>query len=301
MDLAPIVLFVYNRSWHTQQTVEALQRNKLAAQSNLIIYSDGPKSEDEVTKVGEVRNYIRQISGFKSLRILEKEGNSGLANSVIQGVTDVVNEYGKVIVLEDDLVTSPFFLQYMNDALIIYKDKKKVMHISGYNFPISLTDLYETFFYRSTSCWGWATWSDRWAIFEKDVDKTLKQFNLKDIYRFNLNGNIDFWSQVVANKQKKLNTWAIFWYAKVFLNNGLCLHPAVSLVTNIGHDGSGRHCGKDTQFDVQLANRLVTNFSINIEEDQFALREMINFNKKYSTPLMPQLKMIKSYLLGKIL
>ena len=126
MKISPIVLFVYNRLWHTRQTIEALQKNELASQSELFIYADGARNENEIDQVFEVRCYIEEVEGFKKVTITERDKNWGLANSIINGVTQIVNKYGRVIVLEDDLVTSPFFLRYMNDALDIYKDNNEI-------------------------------------------------------------------------------------------------------------------------------------------------------------------------------
>ena len=157
MSLAPIVLFVYNRPEHTRKTVKALQDNDLTDESILYIFSDAAKNDDEVENVEKVREYIRTISGFKQIIIIEREKNYGLANSIISGVTEIVNKYGKIIVLEDDLVTSKYFLSFMNDALEIYKDENKVICIHGYIYPIK-SELPETFFIKGADCWGWATW-----------------------------------------------------------------------------------------------------------------------------------------------
>ena len=244
IELAPIVLFVYNRLDHTKQTIEALQKNELAKESELFIYSDAVKDENAVQSVDEVRKYIKTVDGFKKVTIIEREKNWGLANSIIDGVTKIVNEYGKIIVLEDDLVTSPYFLKFMNEALEFYKDEKKVWHISGWNYPIEIDGEEDVFFWRVMNCWGWATWSDRWQYFEKDVSKTIKKFSFKEVYQFNLDGYENFWAQVKDNRKGIIDTWAIFWYVTIFKNNGLCLNPLVSFVRNIGRDGSGTHCGK---------------------------------------------------------
>ncbi|MCF8069589.1 MAG: glycosyltransferase [Desulfobacterales bacterium] len=285
---APIVLFTYNRIWHTQQTVKALQKNELAEQSKLIIYSDGSKDAADWKGVQKVRNYLKSIDGFKSIRIVEQSSNRGLATSIIEGVTDVVNKYGKVIVLEDDIVTSPFFLKYMNDALKYYYNEEQVMHISGYMFPVNSAGLKQTFFFRSTSCWGWATWKRAWDYFEKNTDKLYCQFSKNDIHVFNLDGYHNFWRQVVDNKKKKINTWAIFWYASVFKQQGLSLHPSVSMVKNIGHDRSGAHCRISDMFDGPLADAPVIYFESNITESRLALKRMQQFYKKTIRNLFPR-------------
>ncbi len=171
---APIALFVYNRPWHIQQTVEALQKNDLAEDSDLFIFSDAPKKKEAVAAVQEVREYIKTVGGFKSVSIIERDINFGLANSIIDGVTRMCNEYGRVIVLEDDLVTSPYFLCYMNDALDLYEHEESVISIHGYIYPVA-EKLPETFFLRGADCWGWATWKRGWELFEQDGRRLLEE------------------------------------------------------------------------------------------------------------------------------
>jgi hypothetical protein len=274
---------VYNRPWHTRQTVEALQQNELASESDLIIFSDAPKKPEAAEAVREVREYIRTITGFRSVSIVERDKNWGLANSIIDGVTRLCNEYGRVIVLEDDLVTSPYFLNFMNTALDTYQDDEKVMHISGYMFPIDNTDMPETFFLRTASCWGWATWSRAWQHFEKNPKKLLGEYTKQTINRFNMDGSYNFWVQVEQNERGLIDTWAVFWYASVFQKGGLCLHPKFSMVSNIGHDDTGLHCGKTDTFDVQLASKPITYFERNLVEDALAL----NRTKTFFSPAKP--------------
>jgi hypothetical protein len=276
--LAPVALFVYNRPWHTRQTVEALKKNELASESELFIFSDAPKNESAIATVEEVREFIKQIEGFKNVTIIEREKNWGLADSIIDGVTNIVNKYGKIIVLEDDLVTSPYFLKYMNEALEYYKNAKKVWHISGWNYPIETAVLPDVFLWRVMNCWGWATWSDRWQFFSKDINKTIYNFSRKEIKSFNLDGVYDFWSQVKANKEGKINTWAIFWYATIFKNNGLCLNPARTFVKNIGLDGSGEHCGNNyLAIKKQLSQNSKVIMTKSIEENKVAVNKVKNY------------------------
>ena len=284
--LAPIVLFVYNRLAHTKETVEALQKNMLASQSMLFIYSDAGKDEYDLPKVNEVRDYIKTIDGFKKVTILEREKNWGLAKSIIDGVTEVINKHGKIIVIEDDLVTSPYFLKFMNEALSFYKDQNKVWHISGWNYPIDVSRLEDVFLWRFMTCWGWATWSDRWKHYEKNVDKTIKDFSKKDINYLNLdNYEKNAWSQVIANKKKIINTWAIFWNVTIFKHNGLCLNPAQSLVVNIGNDGSGEHRDSSNHFLTNLSKAKEFNFTSEIKENSVAVGEIKNFYKSLKLPL----------------
>ena len=285
-NLAPIVLFVYNRPEHTRQTVEALQKNELAINSELFIYSDAAKNENAEQKVNEVREYIKSIDGFKKITIIEREKNWGLANSIIDGVTKIVNEYGKIIVLEDDLVTSPYFLKFMNEALEFYKDEERVFHISGFSFPTNKDGLDDTFFIKPTSCWGWATWSRAWKYFKKDIDFYVDNFDLETIKDFNLNNTYNHFEQIVLNKQGKLNTWAIFWYASSYLQNGLSLHPKESFVQNIGFDEFGTHCKSGNDFDVVLSSSSEFGFTDNIVESKIARNAHEIYYKSLKKPLL---------------
>jgi len=291
MEYAPIILFVYNRPDHTQQTLSALTANHLAKESNLIIYSDAPKNLQAEESVKAVRSLIKNIQGFKSVTIIERDKNWGLANSIIDGVTDVVNKYGKVIVLEDDIVTSPYFLLFINKALDFYENEKKVWHISGWNYPIFTSDLPDAFFWRTMNCWGWSTWKDRWQYYEKNVDKLIDIFSEDDIYLFDINDTAEMWSQVISNKEGKINTWAIFWYATIFKNEGLCLNPAVSFVKNIGLDGSGIHCGIDPRQETKIINNKEIDFNaIPIQENKKAFEEIIKYqNMKKEQEILQQI------------
>jgi len=289
MNLAPIVLFVYNRPDHTRQTVEALQKNELASESELFIYSDAPKNDNAIAKVNEVREYIKTVNGFKEITIIERDKNWGLANSIIDGVTKIVNEYGKIIVLEDDLVTSPYFLRFMNEALESYKDEEKVMHITGYSYPIKQDGLDDTFFIKPASCWSWATWDRAWKHFKKDTDYYIKTFTPSMINDFNLNGAYRYFDQIIQNKQGKINTWAIYWYASTYLQGGLSLHPKESYVQNIGFDDEGTHCKATTDFDVELIKKPKLNFATEIIESQSGRKAVENYLNSLKKSLLTRI------------
>jgi hypothetical protein len=288
--IAPIVLFVYNRLEHIKKTVEALQMSKLAKDSELFIYSDAHRNADDRMKIDEVRKYIESIDGFKKVTVIKREKNWGLADSIVDGVTKIVNEYGRVIVLEDDILTSPFFLEYMNDALEFYKNEKKVWHISGWNYPIETDELKDVFLWRLMNCWGWATWDDRWKYYEKDTNKSIKNFSKEDIKFFNIDGVEDFFGQVVANHEKKINTWAIFWYTTIFQKNGLCLNPSQTFVENIGLDGTGVHCGEEYDvFKSVLCQKQNIRFNINIKENRVALEKIQDFYRSKKKNLITRI------------
>lgn len=246
--LSPIVLFVYNRPDHTQKTLDALAQNDLAKDSILYVFCDGAKpnsSQNQIEKINETREIVkRQDNNFQEVIITEQSQNLGLADSILSGVSQITTKYGKVIVLEDDIITSKGFLKFMNESLEVYEYEEKVMHISGYMFPADLKnaipDEEQTFFYRSTSCWGWATWQRAWTTINTDTDFLLSELQSKNLLNeFDLDGTYKFSKQLELNISGKIKTWAVKWYASVFLQNGLCLHPKYSLVQNIGTDSTG--------------------------------------------------------------
>ena len=278
-NLAPIALFVYNRPEHTRRTISYLQKNLLADESRLFIFSDAAKTEADNPKVDEVRQIIHEVEGFKSVKVTERARNLGLAESVISGVTQLVNEYNKVIVFEDDLLSSPYTLQYFNEGLTRFAKEEKVMHIGAYMYNLRDRGLPQTFFFRAATSWGWATWARAWKDFEPDADVLLKQFDKKKTGQFSIEGTMNFWKQLLDFKAGKNDSWAIRWYASIFLKGGLSLNPSVSFVHNIGNDGSGVHSNKENMYAVQIAQKPVTEFPKQIREDEKAYQAIKNFLK----------------------
>lgn len=287
--LAPIVLFVYNRKDHTEKTINALKKNKYSSESELYIYSDGAKNESSVRAVEEVREYIRSITGFKNIKIKEASENKGLANSIIDGVTEVVDRCGKVIVLEDDLVTSPNFLEYMNENLNFYEKEDRVASIHGYVYPIK--GLSNRFFLRGADCWGWATWKRAWNIFEKDGQKLfdeLKRNKLEKLADFN--GSYNYTKMLTDQIAGRNNSWAIRWYMSTFLKNMVTLYPGKSYVKNIGNDNSGTHCGRTNLFDVEL-NETYVNEKIIVQENIENRKKFENYFLSVKRTIFQRLKL----------
>ncbi|MEX2513464.1 MAG: glycosyltransferase [Cyclobacteriaceae bacterium] len=279
--LAPIVLFVYNRLKETKLTVEALQKNNLALMSDLYIFSDGAKKEVDREKVANVRNYIRSIKGFRSINIKESNNNKGLATSIIDGVTEVINSYGSVIVLEDDLVTSKNFLDFLNAALNFYKDSEKIISISGYtpNLKSLITIDKDYYITKRVSSLGWGTWENKWKnidwevsdykSFDKDIIKQFKWFRIGS----------DLPRMLKRQMDGKINSWAIRWCYHQFINEMFTVYASKSKVNHIG-DGEEATNAKDKDrfhtildksnkrsfdFDKELAlnNKIVNEFRNN--------------------------------------
>jgi hypothetical protein len=278
-NFAPIALFVYNRPEHTRRTIKFLQQNLLADESRLFIFSDGAKTKKDEDKVAEVRDLVKNTTGFRSFEVIERKSNLGLANSIIDGVSMLVKEYGKVIVFEDDLISSPYTLQYFNESLKLYAQDEKVMHIGAYMYPLKESGLPQTFFHRIATSWGWATWDRAWNQFQPDINVLMKQFDRKRISDFSIEGNMNFWKQMQEFKSGRNNSWAIRWYASMFLNGGLALHPSQSLVNNIGHDGSGIHSGMNDIYNVIINPEPVTVFPKLMEENKAAHEAIKDFLK----------------------
>ena len=300
-SLAPIVLFTYNRPDHTRRTVEVLAKNELAAESDLIIFSDGPKDDAGAVKVKAVRDYLHTVSGFKSVTINEKERNCGLANSVIAGVTEVVNKYGAVIVLEDDMVTSPYFLRYMNDALEMYKDEEQVISIHGYMYPVK-DQLPETFFLPGADCWGWATWKRGWDLFEPDGQKLLAGLQMEKLTEaFDFEGAFPFTKMLTDQINGKVDSWAVRWSASAFLHHKLTLYPGTSLLYNIGTDSSGTHCSSQPAFDTELSLNPVKLKKQNIESSEEAFVAFKKYLRSIRIPMYKKILFKLNFIVGRLL
>lgn len=245
--MAPVILFTYNRPGHTRQTVAALAANELAQETELYVYSDAAKKPEDAAKVQEIRNYVKNISGFKNVTLTARNENYGLAKNIIEGVTEIVNRYGTVIVLEDDLRTNRYFLRFMNDGLERYRDEKKVTGVTGFSYLDDRTDYRKESYFCSITgtSWSWATWSDRWAAFDAEAkgwERLREDAALRK--KFNYDNTYNFYHILKAQQQNTgTDSWAIRWYYTNFLKEGLILAPTRSLVGNDGWDGTGVHCG----------------------------------------------------------
>lgn len=269
-NLAPIALFVYNRPDHALLTLQALQKNNLAQESDLFIFCDGPKNEVVAEKVKKVHEIIDNISGFKSVVIEKSDVNKGLANSIISGVSKIVNQYEKIIVIEDDLVTSPHFLEFMNDGLAFYENNEKVISIHGYIYPLK-TELPETFFLRGADCWGWATWKRGWDLFNANGLQLLRQLQERKLEtEFDFDGCYGYTQMLKDQIDGKNNSWAIRWHASAFLANKLTLYPGKSLVQNIGFDDSGTHCGKNENDEQKIYQNKINIKTVSLEQSKSA-------------------------------
>jgi hypothetical protein len=277
---APVAIFTYNRPAHTKRLLECLAECENLDKSHVSIYCDGAKHADHINSVKETRHIISELAPAHA-KLIERKKNLGLAQSVITGVTELCKEYGRVIVLEDDLVLSPHALSYLNNALNRYSEEERVMHISAYMYPVK-SKLSQPFFYREATCWGWATWDRAWKYFEPDAEKLVNEIEEQGLrYEFNIEDSMYFYQMLCKQRDGVLDSWGIRWYASIFRSGGLALHPPYSLVQNLGFDGSGVHCNIDTRFEVELGKGPILQYPREIKESRAALRAMIEY--RYNT------------------
>lgn len=264
---APIILFTYRRAAHTKRCIESLKQSPLASESILYIFSDAAKGGADMVDVLAVRSYIKSITGFKEVIIVEATQNRGLADSVIYGVGKVLDKHGRAIVIEDDLVLSPHFLSYMNEALDMYEDVEEVININSHvlSSPMTFDD---NFLISFANSWGWATWKRGWRYFEPDANKLLAKIKEEKRER-EFNMGYHFTRMLKEQCNGKINSWAVRWNASLFVNRKLSLNVGKPLVTNSGFGAGATHCNTPDLFSVKLyADEIHPQMITPIEESQ---------------------------------
>lgn len=250
MQYAPIIIFAFNRLESLKNMVSSLLKNTESADSDLFVFVDGARQykEGEVENVKNVQEYVKSITGFKSLHYIFSEKNKGLGPSIITGVTEIINMYGRAIVLEDDLMFTSNFLSFMNQGLEKYEFECKVFSICGYSNRVKRQEEYkaDSYFCVRSSSWGWATWTDRW----NSVDWKLEPFEqyLCKKSSFNKWGGSDCFGMLKGWHDGKNKSWAIRFCFAQFLQDKLSLFPIESKVINEGFDGKGTNCKKWSRF-----------------------------------------------------
>lgn len=259
MELAPIVLFTYSRPQHTQDILDSLTQNKESKDSVIYIYCDGPKehcSVETIEKIKAVRSICQNENRFRKVNVIVQPENKGLANSIINGVTEVVNNHGSAIVLEDDLILSPYFLYYMNDSLNRYEHNKEVGQIGACNFFACGNKFPDNFFIPIPDCLGWATWKNRWEKFNPDSAELLDLLNSQPekLNTFNAYGSYDFISMLKMQKENKVSSWAIRWQAVCVLNGWKALYPNLAMSNHVeSNNADATHANINILPPLQLA------------------------------------------------
>lgn len=284
MTLAPIVLFVYNRPWHTQQTLNALANNALAARSTLYIYADGLKidaTDKQQKDLALVRELIKNETRFKQVIITEATSNQGLADSIIAGVTAVVNKHEKVIVLEDDMITAPAFLTYMNEALENFQQHQIIGSINAFIEPYTNVNKLDSYFLlHGADCWGWATWKDRWEDFIPDA-LTVKNLLVsnKKMKEFDYGNTIPMLDSQINGT---ISSWHIRWHGSQVIKQRFGLFPNKSFILNTGTDGSGTHLdAHDNYKDFKINDLNLYNVSIDDFDLPFLLKRQATAQKQF--------------------
>lgn len=279
MSKAPIAFFAYKRPWHTEKALEALSRCEGAAESELFIYCEGAKQAKDAEGVAEVRKMVKSRKWCGTVYIIERDKNLGCANSIIQGVTEVCNRYGRIIVIEDDLLVSRYFLDYMNTSLDLYENNEPVMQIAGHMFPVEIKSEMDALFLPFTTSWGWATWKRAWDHFDggmKNYVRLKEDRGLRN--RFDLEGAYPYFKMLKAVRKGRVDTWDIQLYLSVFMCGGLALFPSQTLIQNIGFDGSGTHSKTiDNYLSDVLKDFRVSVFPSKVEVSEQAYAECKKF------------------------
>jgi hypothetical protein len=238
--LSPICIFAYNRPIHLERTLGALAQNIEANQSQIYIFIDGPKNESDIAEVSESIQIAKRAKGFNRKQVIISEENKGLAKSIKTGINKIFETHSKVIVLEDDILTSNYFLKYMNIALDKYKENQDVASIQSFSIIPGVSENY--FFLPGADCWGWATWKDRWDNVNWNSKELLKEIILtKSEKKFNFDNSYNFSLLLSKQSKNKIDSWAICWQASAFLKNMKSLYPPYNLSSNIGFDESATH------------------------------------------------------------
>jgi len=297
LKTSPIALFVYNRPNLTRHVLLALRKNKLFRSSKLFIFSDGPKDDDSEKSVKKVRNVLSNYNNLKNIYISLNKDNKGLSTSIITGVSNILSDFKSVIVLEDDLITSTYFLKYMNTGLSLYENETDVASIHSYFYPVnSLNQLPNYFFLKGADCWGWATWRDRWDLFENNPNELLNKINSMNLSNeFSLEKRAGFYNMLKDTSKGKIDSWAIRWHASMYLQNKLTLYPKVSFIHNIGNDGSGTHKAKTDSFKTKINLNFDGIKNVQLTENLIAREELANFMLKIREPLYKRL--LKKYII----
>jgi hypothetical protein len=273
---APIAFFAFNRPEHCRRTLAALAACTGAAQSELHVFVDGARDEAEGARVAEVQAIARAAEGFARVQVEAAPRNLGLYRSITGGVSKLLASHERVIVVEDDVLASPDFLQYMNDALERYAADERVACIHGFAPP--LPDLPDYYFLRGGDCWGWATWADRWALFRPDAQALLAQMRASDLFEEFASSH--GWGSLLMLARRALGrnqSWAILWHASLFLSGRFTLHPGRSFVRNIGVDGSGTHSGSRDLYASPLRETYPGLPGLDVREDAQSGRRLARF------------------------
>ena len=280
-NFAPVVVFTFNRPSHLKRCVDSLLLNKESELTDFWFFVDGPRNSVDKTKIDEIIQILNEYRNVINLRIINSEKNLGLAKSIITGLNTVFEKSARVIIIEDDLVASPYFLEYCNFGLDKYEMDQRVASLHGFSYGFNKPEK-NPYFFRGADCWGWATWKDRWQLFEADSNKLISQIRGKRLKRkFDLDGTYPYFNMLIRQSRGEVNSWAIRWHASMFLANKLTLYPNQTLINNNGIDGSGTHAGQGKSFNSKLADMPIDFSSVEVRESKRARSKLKSFLRKH--------------------
>lgn len=266
---APIAVFAYQRIDSLKRLVASLKKNPESKRSCVYFFCDGPKNTKEEEKTLNILKFLNSIKGFKKKKIILRKNNIGLNKNITTGINELFMKHKSIIVLEDDLIISKYFLDYMNYSLTKYCKIKKIWHINGWSFKSNVNNTFDAYFSRYMNCWGWGTWKDRWksSLNQKLILRSSLNWSRKKINEFNMGSSVNLYDQLIRNYKKKISTWAIFWYATIFKFKGICLTPNYSLVKNCGFGNLGKNYN-DFLYYTNFSNKRIKNYPSSFTEDK---------------------------------
>lgn len=285
--LTPIALFVFNRPEHTREVLNGLCSNPEFLKSPLYIYCDGPRNMEDLDFVNKTRELVHSLI-HPQKKIIQSPTNLGLARSILSGVKPILEEFGSIIVVEDDIVVDSNFLNFLNGALVKYKNNERVMQVSAYMFPnVEFKDVSKVLFLPNITSWGWATWKRAWGKLDEQANGWESLLYERDLrYEFNVKGSYDYSDMLVRQMTGKIDSWAIRWNWTVFKCGGLVCYPPISFVRNIGFDGSGRHCRVDDAHNLSVSHNpmvptLSENFELSLSDFRAIQRGLLDLSGSY--------------------
>jgi len=286
VNLAPVAVFAWKRPEKLRTLIESLLSCPEAPETDVTVFVDGPRTVSDIDGITAVERLLSVTVGFRSLRVVKSASNLGLSSSLTSGVSRLVTEAGRVIVLEDDLQVSRHFLRFMNDHLDLYADDARVASIHAYVYPHTDIGLPDTFFIRGADCWGWATWNRAWSQFNDDGEHLLSELRRRRLIRaFDFDGTAPYEDMLIDQIAGRNDSWAIKWYASALLAGMLTLYPCHAMAINTGEDGTGTHRGSSRRYAQTLAISAVIPKAIPVQESRAGLKAFkAFFRSRYHIP-----------------
>ncbi len=279
--LSPVVLFTYKRLTILNRVVDSLLSNKECSKTPLIVYSDGPKSNKDKEEIMAVRSYLKGLKGFKSVKYIFRDKNFGLAQSFIVGITETLKHHEKAIFIEDDNLLSEHFLSFMNEALEIYKDNKKVICVTGYSYPIKPSQK-QPYFIRGAATWSMGTWRRGWKYFCDDGKKLLSKIKKQKLFEKFSSDGFDFDNMLISQIKGEIDSWGVRWWTSAYVNDMYCLVPNKPLCVSIGYGPDSVHCKSYSSIfrrPSDLSHEQVTFFPTIVNENPNVVRAIKKMNK----------------------